>query len=181
MMPRFDAIDFEVQVLADSVDFLKDLEIQAGTEQSPLLGEATDSTVGIVAESRDRVAASLSYDGRESDETLRHLSTLPMTTPGEVSFEPIVIETPWLGDNLQYIEFVHPEDVSRRLVRRSLGANQSSTGRVWIRYGLFGHDLEKGVLLRSRMRGSWERGLVDPETLQRRYHEFRECPLPLGP
>jgi hypothetical protein len=180
-MSQCDAIDFEVQVLADSVDFLKDLEILVVTEQTPFVEESTDSPGGILAEPRDRIAAALSYDGRETDEVLRRLSTLPIASPGEVCFEPIVIETPWLGNDLRYLEYVHPEDVSRRLVHRTSGRNQSSAYSTWIRYGLFGHDLEKGVLLRSRMRGTWVRGLLDSESLQLRYNEFRKSPLPLGP
>ena len=48
-----------------------------------------------------------------------------------------------------YIEMVHPDDVSRASPG---GEPAATTGAV--RYGLFGHDLERGVVLRARCAGT---------------------------
>ena len=46
------------------------------------------------------------------------------------------------------MEMVRPEDASRRISEGKLPFTTT-------RYGLFGHDLEKGVVLRARLRGLW--------------------------
>jgi hypothetical protein len=68
-----------------------------------------------------------------------------------------------------YLEMVHPDDRSPR-----------KGGSVPGRYALFGHDLERGVILRARLRGIWlESEPVDAE-VSRLFDEFVNEPLPLG-
>jgi hypothetical protein len=176
ILPEIEGLDLEVQVSADSVDFLKALEVQIvtclGDPEGPELGR---SAVESVVEPRDRESAALSYDGREPWEILRRLTTLPIPARIGAGFAPCVIETPWLGADRRYVEFVHPDDVARRQVERRAGSG------VGLGYGIFGHDLEKGVVLRSRMRGFWTLGPISGDELEARYREFRAGPLPLGP
>lgn len=176
VIPEIEGLDLEVQISADSVDFLKALEVQVVTRLDDTAGPELDrSAVEAVVEPRDRESAALSYDGREPWEILRRLSTLPVPARIGAGFAPSVIETPWLGAGRRYVEFVHPDDVARRQTERRAGAGAG------LRYGIFGHDLEKGVVLRSRMRGFWAPGPVSGEDIDASYREFREAPLPLGP
>ena len=105
-------------------------------------GEPVDiETAPRVVIPRDGSAAALSYDGREP--TLSGLSTAP---PGD---EPALWRVPKSGrDGWTYLEMVHPEDASRRILEGTLPYRS-------IRYGLFGYDLERGVVLRGRLRGVW--------------------------
>jgi hypothetical protein len=71
------------------------------------------------------------------------------------------------------VELAHPDDVSRRIHEGTLPFTTT-------RYALFGHDLEKGVVLRARLRGYWRpktSALADAERL---YAEFLGEPLPLS-
>jgi hypothetical protein len=69
-----------------------------------------------------------------------------------------------------YLEFSHPDDTSSR--------DLSSPDRV--RYGLFGYDLERGVVLRGRMRGTWLPARPQWDTVAQNYRNFLSQPLPLG-
>ncbi len=186
LVPERDGVDLEVQVLASSVDSLKAVEILVGTrfdrptEASIATTPALDE---LWVEPRDGESAALSYDGRDSLDILQKLWTLPIPGGVGAGFAPRVLETPWLGKDLFYIEFVHPDDVSRRLERRPSSGSPSSASESghWTRYSIFGHDLEKGVLLRSRMRGVWCRGEITADALATMYRSFRNEPLPLGP
>lgn len=174
VVAEIEGVDLEVQISADSVDFLKALEVQVATRLDDPEGSELDrSAVALEVEPRDRESAALSFDGREPWEVLRRLTTRPVPARIGAGFAPSVIETPWLGEGRRYVEFVHPDDVARRLVERRAGAG--------LRYGIFGHDLEKGVVLRSRMRGFWVPGPVSDDDLDASYREFRDGPLPLGP
>jgi hypothetical protein len=182
LVPEIEGIDLEVQVLADSVDFLKGLEVQVGTSlDDPNRPGRDRSAAELMVEPRDREAAALSYDGREPLEVLRSLSTLPIPARTGDGFVPRVIETPWLGAELRYVEFVHPDDVARRWTERRIRADGLPAMGVAVGHGLFGHDLEKGVLLRARLRGRWRRGEIGRDELDAQFREFREGPLPLGP
>jgi hypothetical protein len=68
-----------------------------------------------------------------------------------------------------YLELVHPDDRS---------PNESPPRPGWLRHSLFGHDLEKGVVLRGRLRGIW---LADTTEAASRLDRFLREPLPLGP
>jgi len=82
---------------------------------------------------------------------------------------------PWIASTPDprsgtYIDLAHPDDVGRRIV--------DPAGR-WVVNALFGHDLERGVVLRGRLRGLWCRG-AQPELLaQEALARFLAEPLPL--
>ena len=76
---------------------------------------------------------------------------------------------------------VHPHDVARRIFWGQSQPDLAIAGQLHIRYGLFGHDLEKGVIIRARIRGLWISGrdiaVLTPVALR----DFLETPPPLGP
>jgi hypothetical protein len=76
----------------------------------------------------------------------------------------------------------HPDDVARRMLISEKFPHSPEGRLVATRYGLFGHDLEKGVVVRGRVRGLW---LPDPpsqltRTSAAEFRRFLDQPLPLG-
>lgn len=135
-----DGMDLEVQISARSVGRLRAVEVMV---VSGLAGPRPGTSRFV--EPRDGVAAGLTYDGREPELTC--LTTLPPRDLGLL----LSRSASWGGaEGLPdyYAEFVHPRDVSRRITWGGRSARAT-------RYGLFGHDLERGVVLRGRIRGHW--------------------------
>jgi hypothetical protein len=73
------------------------------------------------------------------------------------------------GSPSYYLEMIHPDDGTRR---------ESAGGSAC--YTLFGYDLERGVILRGRLRGVWLDHRPDEAEVARRLDEFLREPLPLG-
>jgi hypothetical protein len=155
-------IDLEVQLSAHSVGELSGVEVNVRSQVGQKLPDGSSRVVV----PRDALAAALSYDGRESD--LGKLSTDPT---GEFSALWMV---PKSGrDGWTYVEMAHPEDASRRVFDGTMPYRS-------LRYALFGYDLERGVVLRARLRGLWlpkERAHSDSDRL---YRAFLTEPLPLS-
>jgi len=154
-------IGLEVELSARSVEELHRVEVKIlSTLETPPAPGAHRAV-----EPRDREAAALSYDGRESD-----LSNLVTGPPGAAI-------GPWLAsktgrDGWAYVEVARPEDASRRI----------SEGRLPFRatrYGLFGYDLERGVVLRGRARGFWLPTAGALDRAQALYRDFLDEPPPL--
>ncbi|MBV8229781.1 MAG: hypothetical protein JO329_07345 [Planctomycetaceae bacterium] len=164
-----DGIDLEVQVSALSVDQLKALEVRLA---SILPEPSASSRPKRWVEPRDARSAALSYDGREPD--VSRLTTLP---PADESnpLVPRVIPGPW-GNGWSYIEMVHPHDAARRITEAGTASSLGHTTR----YGLFGHDLERGVILRARLRGLWTRSRTPQDEALDRFEHFLDEPPPLG-
>jgi hypothetical protein len=162
-----DGVDLEVQVSALAVDPLKAVEVQVLST----LPEAAGARKKRWVEPRDARSAGLSYDGREPD--LQGLTTLPL--PGETMLVPRVLPAPWPGGG-SYVEMAHPQDAARRITESS---KFSSLGHT-TRYGLFGYDLEKGVVLRARLRGLWVHSDAPEREALARFQHFLQEPLPLG-
>ena len=80
-----------------------------------------------------------------------------------------------------YAEMVRPDDCSRRFFSGVFEGGCPPDGAIWIRYGLFGHDLEKGVVLRGRIRGIWADSRSADQEARRRYEAFLSEPPALGP
>jgi len=160
-------LDLEIQAATSSVGELEKLEIIVGSTWSASAAKPTS----VIVEPRDRRSASLSYDGREGIETLRRLTTLPIPESESTAFAPIVTPVETALGTRRYLEMVHPHDASRRCVEKA--GDQA----VAARYALFGFDLEKGVVLRGRLRGLWLGDSDAPEAQRRR---FLSEPLPLG-
>ena len=100
---------------------------------------------------RDARAAAFSYDGRESAGDLRNLVTLPMTDSPRLH----TVTLPGRGDELAYVEMVCPDDVARFMWQESIESRLPVRETMAFTYGLFGHDFEKGVVFRARLRGCW--------------------------
>ncbi len=146
-----DGIELAVQVSARSVGRLRAVEVMvvSGLHDDP------DRSSRFV-EPRDARSATLSYDGREPG--LDGLTTLP---PRDAC--PRLCRIGTSVERFYYVEFVHPGDVSRRVSR---GGSARST-----RHALLGHDLERGVVLRARVRGHW----LGAESPHRRSLELRDA------
>lgn len=156
-------LDLEVQAITSSVGELEKLEIIAASTWS-----ASAEATSVIVEPRDRRSASLSYDGREPIETLRRLTTQPIPQSETTAFPPIVVPAA-AG---RYLEMVHPHDAARRCVENAAGG-----ATIAARYALFGFDLEKGVVLRGRLRGLWLDESADVDAERQR---FLSEPPPLG-
>jgi hypothetical protein len=76
--------------------------------------------------------------------------------------------------SLTYIEMVHPADFRHSTLER---INQN--GPVRISHRLFVERLEKGVILRSRIRAIFATADANPATIARAYHEFAASDPPL--
>ncbi|HEX8199484.1 MAG TPA: hypothetical protein VF590_03290 [Isosphaeraceae bacterium] len=160
-----DGIDLQIQINALSVGRLRAVEVKLAS----VLGAAAAGSPRQV-EPRDARSAGLSYDGREPD--LHGLITLPPGGPG--SFAPLVLPAAGL-EGWRYAEMVHPEDVSRRILEG--GPAPQPCGAI--RCGLFGYDLERGVVLRARLRGLWLRAEGAEAATRARFEQFVREPLPL--
>jgi hypothetical protein len=173
------ALDLEVELSATSVGELKAVEIFVESRFRPGAESLSASNCAWV-QPRDARSAALSYDGRESGRELQSLTTLPLVEPPELAFVPTTVSSPWGGETERYLEMVHPQDVARRITITEKGRTPSEGGVVAIRYGLFGHDLEKGVVLRGRLRGAWIPPDPANEPGHEAYQRFLARPLPLG-
>lgn len=164
-----EGVDLEVQVLTGSVGVLKKLEIKVASMLPEPTGGSSRRKRWV--EPRDGRAAMLSYDGREPD--VHGLTTLPPFEDDRLA--PRVLPGPW-PDGSAYVEMVHPHDAARRITETG---KISSLGHT-TRYGLFGHDLERGVVLRARLRGLWLNSKTPERDALEHYEQFLHAPLPLG-
>jgi hypothetical protein len=92
---------------------------------------------------------------------------------------PPRVWTPFATEaGLSYIEMAHPNDVARRTKLPAM-PEESVASPAATRYALLGHDLEKGVVLRARVRGAWVRSELANNDAGSLYREFLSEPLPL--
>jgi hypothetical protein len=78
------------------------------------------------------------------------------------------------GADWAYVEMIHPHDLL------SWTADSAASGAV-LTHDLFDEQLEKGVILRARLRGVFAAGDVEAEALATdAYHAFLAEPLPLS-
>ena len=126
---------------------------------------------------RDSRSAALSYDGREPPGDLRNLVTLAVSdSPRCHLFNPTGLE-----DDPCYIEMVPPDDVARLIRIESSEPEPPVPPPLAVRYGLFGHDFEKGVVFRGRLRGYWAPSDTSMHDANLLYEQFLSEPPPLGP
>jgi hypothetical protein len=172
-------VDLEVQVTALSVGELRAVEVFVSSFVGP--GDSAGAlTIEVLP--RDRRAAGLSYDGRESAEVLHRLRTAPVPDGAANGISPVALG--WSHDDhfTSFLEMVHPDDAARRMIIRRIASGQPEGDVVAIRNGLFGYDLERGVVLRGRLRGLW---VTEPaEQLAGKagseFRRFLDEPPPLG-
>ncbi len=172
--------DLEVQVWMTSPGMLRRVEIAVGSVWSPSADGATISRVHRV-EPRDVHAAALSYDGRESRDLLQSLITMPVPAESPHPLGPTLGPMTGNPDGPHYAEMVQPNDCARRIIGEPEGDASGPLRSCWVRYCLFGHDLEKGVVLRGRIRGCWIDSPLPDEDALHRYARFLSEPPPLGP
>jgi hypothetical protein len=166
-----DVVDLEVQITASSVGELEGLEIGVVSRldfRPSDLRTATPTSV----EARD--SASLSeYDSPGSSGAARcDVQFFSATHPLRPSVFPSIAGS----DDLCYVEMAHPDDLARRTSFESAAV----PGRL-VRYALFGLALEKGVVLRARLRGCWARSQSPEHDAAVFYQSFLRQPPPLGP
>ena len=131
-------VDMEVQASASSVGELRRLEVLVETAT----GGGWSGDHPLIVDPRDRAAAASTYDGREADATLARLSTNVVHPSGSPRFHPVRLVS---SDRGPFVTMAHPQDVARWV-------HVDGAAGVAIRYALFGVDLEKGVVLRGRLR-----------------------------
>jgi hypothetical protein len=177
---RHEAIDLEIQVNASSVGELRAIEVWVSSGIAVPGGTRLIAPVTCV-EARDPRSAALSYDGREPAVTLRGLTTLPLPESAQFDRRPRVLSPPGGEPGVSYVELAQPNDVSRQVTTEHLEAGATKAVMLSTRYCLFGHDLEKGVVLRARLRGIWLQSETPEDDALARNADFLREPLPLGP
>ena len=157
-----DTVDLMVEVQARTVGELIGLEVMILSA----LGELPTDGGHRSVDPRDPRSASLSYDGRETD-----LSAL-------VTGPPVGALGPWCvpksrREGWTYAEFSHTNDVSRRILEGKLPFQVA-------RHALFGHDIEKGIVLRARLQAAWLPKPTAMSEIEKKFDRFRSEPLPLS-
>lgn len=181
LAPDGKSVDLEVQASAASVGELRAVEVFV--RSSPGWGEELfDAKTRYMVQPGNRPSAAMSYDGREPSEMLYQLFTTGVPRPGSREPEPIVLETGWNDFPGRFLEIVHPDDLSRRIAMRGKRPPGKHGHAVASRTALFGHDLEKGVVIRGRLRGRWLEPSQDPDNapVLQEFARFLEIPPPLG-
>jgi hypothetical protein len=185
--PDRDGVDLEIQIGTPSVNpsFGIEVGVQSRWEKTnvaarPVRLPRTTAPRKAWVQPRDAHAASLSYDGRESLEMLRTLTTLPVPSSIVQSCAPRIFAPPGAPRNAFYIEMVHPEDCARRVSEQHPSERAARTRRLAVHYGLLGHDLEKGVVLRARLRGLWIQSRTPERDAEKQWVEFLCQAPPLG-
>jgi hypothetical protein len=170
----------ELQISATYSQIVERFEVAVGSQIDDTSSIAALKVTKYRTEPRDIQAAAFSYDGRESLDVLHTLTTLPIPATCPHRLPPAVHAMPDVGVSHGYLEMVQPNDCARRIIGVNASFGNSSPRRVSIRYGLFGHDLEKGVVLRGRVRGIWLPHLPSEEEIRRLHEVFLREPPTLG-
>jgi hypothetical protein len=175
-----DAVDLEVQVSLTSEATISELDVVVlsqvwgrGGEQPAVQPERLDA--------REARATALGYKSREPAGAVREATKAPLPRSPQLSLRPRVAAWPGLDPGVFYVEMARANDVARRITDEPIHAGSTTGPALSTRYDLFGHDLEKGVVLRARLRGCWIRSSRPDDDALALEKEFRGEPLPLGP
>lgn len=150
-----EAVDLEVQLSASSVGELESLAVGVFTRLGPL--------------PRDEAQPGEPLFGQPPD-------VFVARPPA-----PSLWRAPWGPADLFYAEMVHPDDLARRVTAEPIPRGEATTPVSAVNYTLFGLALEKGVILRARLRGCWFRSSSPQARVAALYDDFLANPLPLGP
>lgn len=150
--PAGDGLDLEVQLLSTSADAYPRVEVGVGSRWTETIDPSAPEPVYRV-------------ESRQAG----------VTGP----FPPCVCRVPGFVTGRDYLEMVQPNDCARRVLGEP--APDATSGGFSIEHELFGHDLEKGVVLRGRIRGIWIDSNPAEDEVRRRYEAFRHEPPALGP
>ncbi len=175
--PEGQGVDLEIQVSATSVGELRAVEVIVASRFLKSSDPASE-TAALWVQARDRRSAALCFDGREPASELGRLTVLPV--PEKPVPEATLTFSPWREAPGSYLEMAHPQDVARRVTLGKGELPPSPGFSQGVRYGLFGHDIEKGVILRGRLRGLWLPGGTTAEICRDLLQQFQAMPLPLG-
>lgn len=156
--PDNQGFDLEIQVSSSSFEVLRSLEMTVGS-------------VWIERAHSSRTSSTTDAPGSRGLEPSSDRSYLPHLCP-----DPFGVPTRY------YAEMIRPGDCVRRLLDAPQGS-PSAPQATSIRHVLFGYDLEKGVVLRGRIRALWIDSPTGPpdDELRRSYETFLSEPPPLGP
>ena len=144
----------------------------------PADGTGLTSRLDRWVDARDARSAALSYDGRETAVDSQSADTIAVPDSARAqclccrrAARPVSIMSRWSSRTTWLARF------GSSLVTRY--------SRCWIgwscRYGLFGHDIEKGVVFRGRLRACWLGVHNYAPDVTPLYEQFVSEPLPLGP
>jgi hypothetical protein len=170
-------IDLEVQASATSVGLLSDVEVIVQSKWERAGAREPSTVMSRWITPRDARAAALSYDGREAGADLHRLTTLPIREGSRTG----IFTPPGAARGAYYVEMVQPNDMARQIRMEPSEPELSDLESLILRYGLFGHDFEKGVVFRARMRACWVTSDTYARGVQSLYQEFLNEPPPLGP
>jgi hypothetical protein len=170
-----DAVDLEVSVSATSVGELDGLEIGVGSQVGPAPPAGTGVPVSYIR-ARDAAVALSSYDGRDPGPVVHQLGVRSRTQ----ALRPSLFAWPEGPEDLFYAEMAHPNDVARTISAAPIPDGPAIVTVRSTQFALFGLALEKGVILRARLRGCWIRSKTPGQDVAGLYQEFLREPLPLG-
>jgi hypothetical protein len=176
-VPLGDGVDLEVQVHATTARVIERVEVGISSDWGSEITGPSASQV----EPRDVDSARLSYDGREPPGTLHHLTTLPIPPSSPHSLPPRIFTPPGADRDTYYVEMVRPDDCARRTCPVTADRQSGPATTLSTQYSLFGHDLEKGVVLRARLRGLWIHSRTPERDVRASYEAFLSEPLAMGP
>jgi hypothetical protein len=175
VIPEADAVDLEVQLTASSVGELDGVLAGVVSRHAPLAVheaametayiEAREASVPARGEMRGLAAAAWAITSFSASRPLR----------------PCLYRAPDGTRECCYVEMVHPDDLAWRATAQPAAEAAATVPGQHVRYGLFGLSIEKGVILRARLRGCWIRSANPEETARGLYEEFLAQPPPLGP
>jgi hypothetical protein len=178
--PAHDGLDLEIQVSVTSRGVLRRLEVAIGSRWSETTGSSPPD-IAYRVEPRDAHAAAITYDGREPPSLLHSLTTMPVPSTSPHTLPPHVRRESGVEPGRLYVEMVRPNDCARRIIGEMARPGATAPMTCSIRYGLFGHDLEKGVVLRGRIRGVWIDASAPEDEVRRQHEAFLSEPPALGP
>ncbi len=171
-----ETVDLEIQLSASSVGELDGLEIGISSRLDPAALSESAAPVFYV-EARDQSAAFSVGDGREPLVRLCQFKMLSESQP----LAPCLYPPPGGSSDNYYAEMVHPDDLARRVFTAPFPQAGATVAGGSVRYALFGLAIEKGVILRARLRGCWFHSRDPQEHTRSLYQEFLHQSPPLGP
>jgi hypothetical protein len=170
-------VDLEVQASATTVGVLRDVEVMVQSQWELAGGWEPSTAMGRWVVPRDARSAAFSYDGREAAADLRSLTTFPIREGSRTD----IFTPPGVARGVYYVEMVQPNDAARQIRMEPSQPELPLLESLILRYGLFGHDFEKGVVFRARMRACWVTSEKYAPHASLLYQKFVDEPPPLGP
>jgi hypothetical protein len=171
-----DAVDLEIQISASSVGELDGLEVGVVSRLDSAAVEESAAPL-VFVESRETGAPFSREQERYPSMYGSDVTTFSPSRP----LRPCLYPAPGGTNDRFYVEMAHPDDLARRISTEPIPKRSATVPGRYVRYGLFGLAIEKGVILRARLRGCWIRSRNPEAEAQALYREFLHQPLPLGP